>query len=44
MGETTDVKIARIEEQIDNEPEPRIYEVSHDFLEILYDKVHKINH
>jgi len=33
-----------IEEQIDNEPDTRIYEVSHDFLEILYDKVHKINH
>lgn len=24
--------------------EARIFEVSHDFLEILYDKVHKINH
>jgi len=33
-----------IEEQIDNEPDTRVYEVSHDFLEILYDKVHKINH
>lgn len=33
-----------IEEQIDNEPNTRIFEVSHDFLEILYDKVHKINH
>ncbi len=33
-----------IEEQIDNEPDTRIFEVSHDFLEILYDKVHKINH
>jgi Cft2 family RNA processing exonuclease len=33
-----------IEEQIDNDPDTRIYEVSHDFLEILYDKVHKINH
>ena len=33
-----------IEEQIDNEPDTRIFEVSHDFLEILYAKVHKINH
>lgn len=33
-----------IEEQIDNEPDTMIFEVSHDFLEILYDKVHKINH
>lgn len=33
-----------IEEQIDNIPDTRIFEVSHDFLEILYDKVHKINH
>jgi len=33
-----------IEEQIDNEPDTRVYEVSHDFLEILYTKVHKINH
>lgn len=33
-----------IEEQIDNDPDTRIFEVSHDFLEILYAKVHKINH
>ena len=33
-----------IEEQIDNIPDTRIFEVSHDFLEILYAKVHKINH
>ena len=33
-----------IEEQIDNEPGTIIFEISHDFLEILYNKVHKINH
>lgn len=33
-----------IEEEIDNEPDTRIFEVSHDFLESLYDKVHKLNH
>ena len=33
-----------IDEQIDNDPDTRIFEVSHDFLEILYAKVHKINH
>lgn len=33
-----------IEEQIDNDPDTRIFEVSHDFLEILYARVHKINH
>lgn len=33
-----------IEEQIDNEPDTKIFEVSHDFLEMLYVKVHKINH
>ena len=33
-----------IEEEIDNEPDTRIYEVSHDFLENLYERVHKLNH
>lgn len=33
-----------IEEEIDNEPDTRIFEVSHDFLENLYERVHKLNH
>lgn len=33
-----------IEEEIDNEPDTRIFEVSHDFLENLYNRVHKLNH
>lgn len=32
-----------IAEEIDNDPDTRIFEVSHDFLEILHDKVNKIN-
>lgn len=32
-----------IQEEIDNDPDTRIFEVSHDFLEILHDKVNKIN-
>ena len=33
-----------IEEQIDNNPDTRIFEVSHDFLEALFYKVVQINH
>lgn len=33
-----------IEEEVDNEPDTAIYEVSHDFLENLYNRVHKLNH